>query len=734
MRTRSPNRSVHQTPTAENRPAEDGPSADALGMPSHASIANPQTQRDSETNDGYQKPERLRELQLIGGEHRVQMRPIDLVTAMQQGTQRPHELRLTAAGGWRRDAIDIGRSTPEAIVPSGLDRIGRRMPQMPAWRHRHARNLPFDQRGRFLSKNEIVNFNLVHSSATIQAALLELDQPPSAALSPLASVLESLVGRGPADFTPFHTPGLPPPHEKTSDLKTALAMALRSVGSLGLIDHVALEDKFGAAGGRALFDALMEAYRPHLNLQGLMHTGHLPFEPRGPHIPPTREEIDVTLAQNPGALEQLLAQSSIPTSLPHIDLAKTLVPEGAFEDIHLVAVQHVLGTQVPTFQAMIENGLDPANAEIVGVPYSTSYVTQYAMNQLGIRTDTPDVTDPNDVSDVVEAAAIAALSRALTKAKSDGKPILVMDDGGKASTAIAKHFAADAHLFRVVEQTTRGITELTKMTERGEDVPFPVVDVARSVLKRHETPKIGGEIADAVVQQMTTLGLIPTRLDSTYLPIDAPLAGKDVTVMGYGVIGQGVAAALRDRGANVTVFDIDPVMQAEAERAGFVSPPNREAALAGKALIVGATGHRSITGDDIEHLGHETVLASASSRDVEIDLSRNRDPNIEVVPVMAAGPGDTRFVTRVWRDKDHDVVVLRNGFPVNFNGAVETGTAESIQQTRAIMFLGAAQALTQTTAGVEPLSVAKQQEFATLAKVPFAASPDSSNVPSTTGA
>ena len=62
---------------------------------------------------------------------------------------------------------------------------------------------------------------------------------------------------------------------------------------------------------------------------------------------------------------------------------------------------------------------------------------------------------------------------------------------------------------------------------------------------------------------------------------------------------------------------------------------------------------------------------------------------------------------------------MKNGFPLNFNGDYETGTAADIEQTRALMLLAAAQAVgglpsspPTAKAGLVPLSLAAQRDFA----------------------
>jgi hypothetical protein len=93
-------------------------------------------------------------------------------------------------------------------------------------------------------------------------------------------------------------------------------------------------------------------------------------------------------------------------------------------------------------------------------------------------------------------------------------------------------------------------------------------------------------------------------------------------------------------------------------------------------------------------------------------MSLGTDAGVSRRVIATAGPGDDRYWTWLWRCRDRDLVVLHNGFPLNFNGAVETGTLESIQQTRAIMLLGAAQAVGCREPGLHPLARELQQALA----------------------
>jgi adenosylhomocysteinase len=246
-----------------------------------------------------------------------------------------------------------------------------------------------------------------------------------------------------------------------------------------------------------------------------------------------------------------------------------------------------------------------------------------------------------------------------------------------------------------VEQTTRGLTELASLPS----IPLPVVNVAKSPIKQWEMPHIGEQVVAQVEALASQIGL-------------GGVTQKPAVVMGYGPISEGLARALAARGAKVSIWDPDPKARERARKDGFDAPEVREQALMGKSVALGGSGFRSLTRDDLKLLAPGAVVGSASSRDLEVDLSPNHDQKVEVVPLLAQGRGDKRFITRVWRFEDRDVVVLKNGFPLNFTGGFETGSFDDIAPTRAAMLLAAAQALKETAPGLKPANVEAQRKVA----------------------
>lgn len=668
---------------------------------------------------GFARERRLSEL-VLGGDHVSHVVTMSSPHTAPTTRLQPHQVRLSAAGMFATTDRRLG-DKPVLPPRAGADGLAVRRPQTePAWAAREAFNRPFLEPGQVFSSTDAFDFQLFRNSPTANAAMNELARaltPPGAPRAAPADVIYTgqqvdLAQLSPparllAELARFQGPG----GTLHGTLQGAVIRVFSAYGEHLQLDEATAASHIGVGNAAWLFGMLREVVPERRGLQQVMHRSSLPMEPVDRHTPLTREEAQALQTTDPTELQRMVQSAPVPQTLRALEAAQPLIHDDAFKDVHIVAVQHVLSTNATMFAALEKKGADPTKVEIVGIPYSTNYVVENVLRQRGYRIDTPLVVDPNDITTAYERAVEGALARAVERAQRDGKPILLIDDGGKASAVAARRYPHLAHLFRAVEQTTRGLTELHKIeAERGGPVPFPVVDVAKSPLKAHEMPTIGAQVAKEVDKITRLIGM-------------EVIVGRDVTVLGYGAIGRGVALALRDRGATVTVWDMDPATRARAAADGFVSPDDRAEALGGKALVVGATGHRSVTRDDIALLSHECVLASASSRDVEIDLSVNRDRDVETVPLLTAGRGDRRFVTRVWRFGDdegaRDIVVLKNGFPLNFNGDYETGSAEDIEQTRAIMLMGAAQAVgglkgheAGAAVGVQPLSLDAQRRFA----------------------
>ena len=127
------------------------------------------------------------------------------------------------------------------------------------------------------------------------------------------------------------------------------------------------------------------------------------------------------------------------------------------------------------------------------------------------------------------------------------------------------------------EETTTGVHRLYQMAERGE-LPFTAINVNDSVTKSKFD---------------NLYGCRESLVDAIRRGTDVMLAGKVAVVCGYGDVGKGSAASLRQGGARVIVTEIDPICALQAAMEGY-EVQTLEDVVAGADIFVTATGNKDV--------------------------------------------------------------------------------------------------------------------------------------------
>ncbi|MBU2707797.1 adenosylhomocysteinase [Zooshikella marina] len=144
----------------------------------------------------------------------------------------------------------------------------------------------------------------------------------------------------------------------------------------------------------------------------------------------------------------------------------------------------------------------------------------------------------------------------------DGKPWggnMILDDGGDLTEILHHKYPEllDA-VHGISEETTTGVHRLLEMLEQGT-LKVPAINVNDAITKSKNDNKYGcrHSLNDAVKRGTDHL-----------------LSGKKALVIGYGDVGKGSAASLRQEGMIVKVTEIDPICAMQACMDGFevVSP------------------------------------------------------------------------------------------------------------------------------------------------------------------
>src|SRR6201999_490172 len=161
----------------------------------------------------------------------------------------------------------------------------------------------------------------------------------------------------------------------------------------------------------------------------------------------------------------------------------------------------------------------------------------------------------------------------------------------------------------VSEETTTGVHRLYQMAERGE-LPFPAINVNDSVTKSKFD---------------NLYGCRESLVDSIRRATDVMLAGKVAVVCGYGDVGKGSAASLRNGGARVIVTEIDPICALQGAMEGYEVRTLEEAA-PDADIFVSATGNKDVI--RLEHMRamkNNAIVANIGHFDSEIQVAALRN-------------------------------------------------------------------------------------------------------------
>ena len=161
----------------------------------------------------------------------------------------------------------------------------------------------------------------------------------------------------------------------------------------------------------------------------------------------------------------------------------------------------------------------------------------------------------------------------------------------------------------VSEETTTGVHRLYQMADRGE-LPFPAINVNDSVTKSKFD---------------NLYGCRESLVDAIRRGTDVMLSGKVAVVLGYGDVGKGSAASLRNGGARVIVTEIDPICALQAAMEGYEVQTMDDVADRGD-IFVTATGNTDVlTVDHMRRMKNNAIVANIGHFDSEIQISGLRN-------------------------------------------------------------------------------------------------------------
>jgi len=200
----------------------------------------------------------------------------------------------------------------------------------------------------------------------------------------------------------------------------------------------------------------------------------------------------------------------------------------------------------------------------------------------------------------------------------DHKPVITMDDGADLVSEIHKtRTGLLDSMLGGTEETTTGVIRLRAMAREGA-LKFPVIAVNDAMTKHLFDNRYG-------TGQST--------LDGVIRATNILLAGKNMTVVGYGWCGRGIAMRAKGHGANVIITEVDPLRALEAAMDGYRVMPLVEAARQSDIMIT-ATGNKHVIDQlHLEAMKDGCVLANSGHFNVEINI-----PALEAMAVSKQRP------------------------------------------------------------------------------------------------
>ncbi len=157
----------------------------------------------------------------------------------------------------------------------------------------------------------------------------------------------------------------------------------------------------------------------------------------------------------------------------------------------------------------------------------------------------------------------------------------------------------------VSEETTTGVHRLYLMAKEGK-LLFPAINVNDSVTKSKFD---------------NLYGCRESLVDGIRRGTDVMMSGKVAMVAGYGDVGKGSAASLRNAGCRVMVSEVDPICALQAAMEGYDVVTMEEAAPKAD-IFVTATGNVDvITSDHMHMMKHRAIVCNIGHFDSEIQVA-----------------------------------------------------------------------------------------------------------------
>jgi adenosylhomocysteinase len=189
-------------------------------------------------------------------------------------------------------------------------------------------------------------------------------------------------------------------------------------------------------------------------------------------------------------------------------------------------------------------------------------------------------------------------------------PNMILDDGGDVTKLVHDKYPDMLKVIKgISEETTTGVHRLWEMAKAGT-LAVPAINVNDSITKSKFD---------------NLYGCRESLVDGIRRGTDVMMSGKVAVVAGFGDVGKGSSASLRNAGCRVLVTEVDPICALQAAMEGYEVVTMEDAAPRGD-IFVTATGNVDvITADHMRAMKHRAIVCNIGHFDSEIQIESLRN-------------------------------------------------------------------------------------------------------------
>ncbi len=189
--------------------------------------------------------------------------------------------------------------------------------------------------------------------------------------------------------------------------------------------------------------------------------------------------------------------------------------------------------------------------------------------------------------------------------KKNWRPNLILDDGGDLTKVMHNKYKNILKSVKgLSEETTKGVHRLYEM-EKKNKLLVPAINVNDSVTKSKFD---------------NLYGCRESLVDGIRRATDIMLSGKVAVVCGYGDVGKGSAASLRNGGARVMITEIDPICALQASMEGYEVVKIEDVLKKGDIFCTATGNVDVITLEHMRRMKDRAIVCNIGHFDSEIQI------------------------------------------------------------------------------------------------------------------